>query len=158
MEPTKAVDIRNSYNTFLENLTKQIDERLVYLEEKEKEWEKLEAQMEKNAAIAKNKIRLEVGGTIFTTSKSVLLRLENTYFHAMLASGKWQPDEDGVYFIDRDPTHFGRIVEYMRTGELSFDGLDDESIKKLESDLDYFQIPLLDQVKHSLAHPVCSVL
>ena len=51
--------------------------------------------MNSNAQKAKQKIRLEVGGQIFVTSKSTLLSVEGTYFYALLSSGKWEPDEDG---------------------------------------------------------------
>jgi hypothetical protein len=65
----------------------------------------------------------------------------------MLSSGKWQPDEDGVYFIDRNPKHFDRILDYLRTGELTFEGLDDFAIRKLEKDLDYYMITLPKDMK-----------
>lgn len=49
------------------------------------------------------KIKLNVGGKIFTTSKTTLLSVPGSYFHALLSSGKWLPDEDNEYFIDRSP-------------------------------------------------------
>jgi hypothetical protein len=152
MEPPKATEIRKDYKEYIKlqekalNISKQIEERLSFLEAKEKKLVSLEAQMEKNASSAKNKIRLDVGGKQFTTSKSSLLRLEGTYFHAMLSSGKWQPDEDGVYFIDRNPKHFDLILDFLRTGELSFKGLDEVAIEKLEKDLDYYMITLPQEV------------
>ncbi len=75
--------------------SKQVEDRIFILEEKEKAWAKLEATMTINAQKAKEKIRLDIGGKTFTTTKSTLLQIKDTYFYAMLASGKWQPDEDG---------------------------------------------------------------
>ena len=44
---------------------------------------------------ANEKIKLDVGGKIFATSKETLLRWPNTYFHGLLVSGNWKPDGDG---------------------------------------------------------------
>lgn len=77
------------------NLGKMMHKQVEIMQAKEEQLKKLEKLMEENAAKAKNKIKLEVGGQLFATSKSTLLRIPNTYFHAMLSNGKWQPDEDG---------------------------------------------------------------
>jgi hypothetical protein len=87
----KSLDnILEIYNT--------IEKKLAILEEKKRKWKECEKKAEENAKKAKQKIKLDVGGKIFTTSKSTLLRYENTYFYGMLGSGKWKPDEDGIIF------------------------------------------------------------
>ncbi|KDO31917.1 hypothetical protein SPRG_03133 [Saprolegnia parasitica CBS 223.65] len=59
----------------------------------------------------------------------------------MLGSGHWQPNaETGAYFIDIDPIHFDRVMVYLRTGELSFDGLSDWEVRHLRTTLDYLNI------------------
>lgn len=50
----------------------------------EKKWRDWEVKMEENANKAKQWITLDIGGTIFVTSKSTLLRYEDTLFHASL--------------------------------------------------------------------------
>ena len=62
-------------------------------------------------------IVLEVGGTKFKTSRSTLCKHEGSFLEAMF-SGRHahQPNADGSFFIDRDPTHFQRILNYLRTG------------------------------------------
>ncbi|OQR93979.1 hypothetical protein THRCLA_08290 [Thraustotheca clavata] len=125
---------------FLET-SQSIQNQLEELERKEKQWQDLEMRLQLNAKSAANIITLDVGGTIFRTSKETLLRLDGTYFQAMLGSGCWQPDTDtGAYFIDIDPIHFDRVMVYLRTGELSFDGLNDWEIRHLKSTLDYLNI------------------
>lgn len=37
-----------------------------------------------------------LGGVRFATSKTTLLAAEGSFFHAMLAGGKWKPDADGT--------------------------------------------------------------
>jgi hypothetical protein len=53
----------------------------------------------------------------------------------------------GVYFVDRNPNHFDRILDYLRTGRFTFEGLDSIEKTKLKSDLDYYQIDLPEEVK-----------
>lgn len=54
--------------------------------------------MREDAAHAFKKIKLDVGGKIFCISKTHLLRVECSYFHATLAFGHWKPGSDGAYF------------------------------------------------------------
>uniref|UniRef100_A0A6B2LE84 Potassium channel tetramerisation-type BTB domain-containing protein n=1 Tax=Arcella intermedia TaxID=1963864 RepID=A0A6B2LE84_9EUKA len=61
----------------------------------------------------------------------------------MLGSGKWQPDQDGEYYIDRDPAYFPKLITYMRTGLLPTSGLDSQEEQNLlQMELDYYQLPL----------------
>jgi len=124
------------------DLSNSIEKRMLELENKERIMLELEKRIEENAAKAKQKIKLDIGGKTFTTSKTTLLAIPNTYFYSMISSGKWSPDEDGVYFIDRNPKHFDRILDLLRTSELNTEGLSSLEWKKLESDLDYYQIPI----------------
>ena len=66
-------------------------------------------------------VHLNVGGQRFSTSKRTLLSLqgEETFFTSLL-SGRIASnvDENGAYFIDRDPTLFRQILNYMRTQQL----------------------------------------
>eukprot|EP00128_Syssomonas_multiformis_P008994 Colp12_sorted_trinity150504_noHs@31622 len=122
---------------------KKIEERHAMLKEAERRYALLTDMMEKNAAVARTKIVLDIGGKRFATSKSTLLSIPNTYFHAMLSSGKWEPDEDGCYFVDRNPKHFSVILDYLRTHEKpDLSGMPKEDVAKLRRDMDYFQIPL----------------
>jgi len=121
---------------------KQIEQRLEYLQRKEEAWLSLEKKVEDNCGKTKQKIKLDVGGKIFSASKDSLLRLPNTYFHALLGSGKWQPDSEGAFFIDRNPKIFDRILDFMRSGKMDYTGLDDYSLEKLQDDCDYYQIEI----------------
>mmetsp|Transcript_30348 Transcript_30348/g.42610 ORF Transcript_30348/g.42610 Transcript_30348/m.42610 type:complete len:311 (+) Transcript_30348:16-948(+) len=140
-----AADLKNEYDrlaTSMLKLNQRIEEKIKTLEEKETHWNKIQIELNNNLAKQKTKIKLDVGGKIFATSKSTLVSMEGTYFHALLGSGNWQPEEDGSYFIDRNPKHFDRILDYLRIGTLEWSGLDELGRKKLKQDLDYFQIPI----------------
>jgi hypothetical protein len=77
----------------------------------------------------------------------------------MLSSGEWLPDDKGEYFIDRGPEGFDRVLHYLSSGELSYEGLNHYEKDILKANLDYFQIapglpPLLwslESVTNSLA-------
>lgn len=69
-------------------------------------------------------VRLNVGGTYFITTKQTLCRDPKSFLYRLcqddpdLDSDK---DETGAYLIDRDPTYFGPILNYLRHGKLIMD-------------------------------------
>lgn len=98
-------NLKNSYNDGIQiilSTSKKIEKRLKDLEEKEKKWYELQKKLEENSKKAKQKIKLDIGGKIFTTSKDTLLRLKDSYFYAMLCSGVWKPEEDSIYFLKKN--------------------------------------------------------
>jgi hypothetical protein len=145
MEKKSVSDLRSAYQATVDQflqISSSIDAALKNLADKEARWHKLDALMQDNIAKAKHKIKLDVGGKCFTTSKTSLLRFEGSFFWTMLAGDRWAPDEeDGAYFIDRNPKHFDRILDYHRTGEFNVAGLDDAARQQLERDFDFFQLP-----------------
>ncbi|KAI1307560.1 BTB/POZ domain-containing protein KCTD5 [Halotydeus destructor] len=70
----------------------------------------------------KNKwIRLNVGGTHFTTTRSTLCRDSKSFLFRLCQddpSLSTDKDETGAYLIDRDPTYFGPVLNYLRHGKL----------------------------------------
>lgn len=64
----------------------------------------------------KTKIKLDVGGRQFATTKETLLRVKNTFFSGQLTGNfdAMDQEKDGSYFIDRDPTHFPIILNHLR--------------------------------------------
>ncbi|XP_018905276.1 BTB/POZ domain-containing protein KCTD5 [Bemisia tabaci] len=66
-------------------------------------------------------VKLNVGGTYFLTTKTTLSRDPNSFLYrlcqenAQLISDR---DETGAYLIDRDPTYFSPILNYLRHGKL----------------------------------------
>ncbi|ETV65730.1 hypothetical protein H257_17615 [Aphanomyces astaci] len=85
----------------------------------------MELRIQQNMARAPTIVTLDVGGTIFKTSKDTLVRVKGSYFHVLLGSGLWTPDSGGdAYFLDLDPTLFRCALMFMRTGTtMSTDGL-----------------------------------
>uniref|UniRef100_A0A0K0FVV6 SH3KBP1-binding protein 1 (inferred by orthology to a human protein) n=1 Tax=Strongyloides venezuelensis TaxID=75913 RepID=A0A0K0FVV6_STRVS len=75
-------------------------------------------------------IRLNVGGTVFVTSKTTLTWLPDTFFTSLL-SGRIDSvkDNDGSIFIDRDPLLFRIILNYLRTKHVDIENVDLSSLK-----------------------------
>ncbi|KAK0155909.1 BTB/POZ domain-containing protein KCTD5 [Merluccius polli] len=73
-------------------------------------------------------IRLNVGGTYFLTTRQTLCRDPKSFLYRLsqadpeLDSDKvpegGREDDTGAYLIDRDPTYFGPVLNYLRHGKL----------------------------------------
>ena len=86
--------------------------------EREEKFNQEIQQIEKMHKIKQKKIKLDVGGTIFSTSLATLQRDPNTLLAAMF-SGRHElelDEEDNSYFIDRDGTFFRFILNFLRDG------------------------------------------
>jgi len=127
-------------------LLQRIEEELGAVQQLKRTWYEMQNKMKENAAKAKTKIKLNIGGQIFMTSKSTLLSMEGTYFHAMLSSEHGPPDEDGEYFIDRNPECFRLVLDYLIAGKLNLVDLPPRKMKMLKADMDYYRIkyPFVD--------------
>jgi hypothetical protein len=77
-------------------LSAHTDKKIQQLQEEKFKQSVLQAKMAENARNARDMITLDVGGTVFRTTKATLLRMEGGYFHVMLASGEWLPNENGT--------------------------------------------------------------
>eukprot|EP00906_Rhabdomonas_costata_P016443 RCo023581 len=62
-----------------------------------------------------SKVVLDVGGTLFETTVKTLTSEPGSMLEAMF-SGRFpvQKESDGTVFLDRDPTHFPVILNYLR--------------------------------------------
>ena len=90
-------------------------------------------------------VRLNVGGMIYTTSRSTLCKYPDSMLGTMFG-GKFEItyDDAGCAFNDRDGEMFRHVLNFLRTGRLllpkEFDDFD-----LLESEADFYQIrPLSD--------------
>ena len=58
---------------------------------------------------------LNVGGVFFTTLRTTLTRFPDSMLAAMFSGGhELQMDSRGAFFIDRNGTYFGYILEFLR--------------------------------------------
>lgn len=59
-------------------------------------------------------VKLDVGGSVFKTSRATLTKSEGIFKEMFETEEKIKQDENGCIFIDRDPKHFRLILNYMR--------------------------------------------
>lgn len=148
--PTDPTSLKNRYASGIHEIietSQLVAKQIELLDAKQANWNKLKRKVEDDTKHATKKIKLDVGGKIFCIGKNHLLRIEGSYFHAMLSSGQWDPDSDGAYFIDRSPKQFGRIMDYLRTGKLSYEGLRPDQIRALKQTLSYLQLSPPSQIQ-----------
>uniref|UniRef100_A0A8C5MCW9 BTB/POZ domain-containing protein KCTD3 n=1 Tax=Leptobrachium leishanense TaxID=445787 RepID=A0A8C5MCW9_9ANUR len=83
-------------------------------------------------------IQLNVGGTRFCTSRQTLMWIPDSFFSSLL-SGRISTlrDETGAIFIDRDPTAFAPILNFLRTKELDLRGV---SLNVLRHEAEFYGI------------------
>eukprot|EP00794_Sanderia_malayensis_P011275 gene11275-12455_t len=92
------------------------------------------------------KIKLDVGGSTFSTSVSTLCKYENSML-AVMFSGRHKliKSEDGSYFIDRDGTYFRYILNFLRGRVNDSNDLpnDREILREIRSEADFYQLSSL---------------
>mmetsp|Transcript_2270 Transcript_2270/g.3230 ORF Transcript_2270/g.3230 Transcript_2270/m.3230 type:complete len:204 (-) Transcript_2270:112-723(-) len=97
------------------------------------------------SSIPLDRVTINLGGTLFMTTRETLMNDERTYFAAMLrmksfTNSNSQPEE---FFIDRDPTHFRHILNYLRGNRINLDTLGLESLSFMDElllEAQYFNI------------------
>ncbi|XP_015201895.1 BTB/POZ domain-containing protein KCTD3 isoform X1 [Lepisosteus oculatus] len=91
-------------------------------------------------------IQLNVGGTRFCTSRQTLMWIPDSFFSSLL-SGRISTlrDETGAIFIDRDPTAFAPILNFLRTKELDLRGV---NINVLRHEAEFYGITPLVRRLH----------
>nr|XP_022344376.1 uncharacterized protein LOC111137272 isoform X2 [Crassostrea virginica] len=123
----------------------------------ENERDKFHSELQRMSEMYKiqdSRIKLDIGGLLFTTSLTTLNRDPDSMLAAMF-SGRHElkkEDGNGSYFIDRDGTHFRYILNFLRDGEIK-DGTIPENPnlwRELLTEAEYYQIQGLVGYLHSL--------
>lgn len=103
---------------------------------------------------APNWVKLNVGGTYFLTTKTTLSRDPNSFLYRLVQEDSdliSDKDETGAYLIDRDPSYFSPVLNYLRHGKLVINkGLAEEGV--LEEAEFYNISELIRLVKERICH------
>lgn len=105
--------------------------------------------------IQENKIKLDIGGQMFTTSLLTLTKDPDSMLAAMFSGRhKLRQENDGSYFIDRDGAHFRYILNYLRDGCIKEGTLpiNDVLWGELLNEAEYFQLGGLIEYLKSLTN------
>lgn len=90
------------------------------------------------------KVKLNIGGEYFHTSKDTLC-MSSRYFKKMFG-GSWSrlvDSDDNAIFIDRDPTYFKDILNYMRNNVINLDIMTAEKLTAIWVEAEFYQIDTL---------------
>lgn len=112
--------LQQEYSKTKSALDQEIAKRETYMATLDKEIEKVQDSLEKmnkESESADNTVKLNIGGTVFTTTTSMLTSDPLTVFAGLLSGDvELATDEDSELFIDRDPKHFDIILDHLRPG------------------------------------------
>jgi hypothetical protein len=108
--------------------------------ESQSTWEAIQAKAKQLLSNLKPRIRLNVGGEMFTTSKTTLLRFPVTVLSVMLSTEIWQP-QDGVYFFDRNSHGFDHVLDYLSDGSVRLDILSETELSSVKDHLTFLSVP-----------------
>jgi len=114
-----------------------------------KEWEDSRAMGVKKMQFPA-RIKLDVGGKVFTTSLSTLTGVGGTFFSGMF-SGTFKVEtdkEDGSIFIDRDPLAFTYILNFLRGQQPDLNNITEKELFALKEDAKYYQLDDLVDLLH----------
>jgi hypothetical protein len=154
---TTQVDIQEELHSFIhdwqENM-KVFSERATKLEQSLQEqaeemenakvrYVELQTKMNQARKNLKDKIRLNIGGTVFVTSLDTMTLEKNTFFSAMFSEEfHQQPDDDGEYYVDRDPTYFRIILNHLRGVDIkkALSGLNQWEKSLVQQEVEFYQI------------------
>ncbi|CAJ0591877.1 unnamed protein product [Cylicocyclus nassatus] len=84
------------------------------------------------------RVKINVGGVIFETSLSTLTRMNDTVLSAMVAN-RWRMQEE--LFVDRDPTHFAKVLNYLRDGDNFSPPIDEDARESLRREAEFYNLP-----------------
>jgi len=98
-------------------------------------------EIETKKTFNKSKIKLNVSGSLFVTSYTTLTSIPGTYFSDMF-QGITQavPDDNGEFFIDRNPKYFEEILDYLRKGSIVVDDLPLQELEELMEELKFYKL------------------
>ena len=65
-------------------------------------------------------VRINVGGTVFTTRRSTVERIPETRLANLRKTDPHFDQAAGEWFFDRNPSLFANVLDYLRTDELHF--------------------------------------
>merc|ERR1711992_111729 len=98
-------------------------------------------------------VSLNVGGTLFATSRHTLMKHPDSMLARMCNTEvPVVKDPSGAYFIDRDPTLFRLILNYLRSGFLS-EKTRNCDLEELAVEADYYGLDELIKVIREICLP-----
>lgn len=152
-ETSKNLDeYLNNLNLCIENYHKEAIEQINKLDLKGKQWFSLEEKLTKlteKLDTSQTIITINVGGQLFYTSLSTLLKENDNIFYNLILTDRL--DFTKEIFIDRCPFCFKLILKFLRNKELDLNNEDYNFVEKLLGEASFYEITKLeDLIKNHL--------
>tara|TARA_B100001063_G_C16403173_1_gene375839 strand:+ start:229 stop:555 length:327 start_codon:yes stop_codon:yes gene_type:complete len=80
------------------------------------------------------RVRLDVGGVVFHTTQTTLQQYDSFFSGLSVAN-------DEFYFIDRDPTHFRHVLNFLRNSPTF--PMHEHELHELIQEADFYAMPTL---------------
>jgi hypothetical protein len=131
----------DEWSLLTNKIRKEFEEKERFLLEKEKEIQKFYLTSQK----FQKSVKLNIGGTIFETTKETLTSVHSLFTPLLSEQFKIELDQNGAIFIDRDPTYFSTILNYMRNPSkpLITIAMNEKEIACIKEEIDFYQIESL---------------
>ena len=143
----KTSEYEDKYTRRANELEQAYDKKIQKLKKEQEKWE-LEKVKVSSTHSFESRIKLDVGGTQFTTTLTTLTRFPDSMIGAMFSGRhKLVADDSGYYFIDRDGTHFRHILNFLRCPEEFNETIEeDEKYKEIMREAAYYGLDIfMDQ-------------
>lgn len=126
--------LKNRLETIEEQLTSQSNE----IESREGKWAKIEPNLNYVIGTQGDRIKLNIGGKLFTTSVNTILTIRDSFLARLIESGKVDLKEE--LFFDRTPKVFPLILNFYRYKKIEYKKLSKNDLILLKDDAEYFAI------------------
>ena len=129
----------------------QLEAEKLDLDNAVKRFEEERSRMQELYQMQDSKVKVDVGGHIYSTSVQTLKRDPDSMLAAMFSGiHELKQEQDGSYFIDRDGDLFRYILNFLRDGHVDVETLprDRSAVKSLLREAKYFKVgKLVDQLQ-----------
>ena len=141
----KKIDIEAEEKAFKKRMAvemEQAEERMEFLKKMFREECTKVEELRKEVL---HKVKLNIGGKLFTTTQSTLSKYPTSMLGCMFSgrySIKDQMDEDGSIFIDRSPKHFEAVLDFLRDNDVFISKDEDpQRCYELEKEANFYGLP-----------------
>jgi len=99
-------------------------------------------------------INLNVGGTVFATSRETLNAAGDSFFTSLIGNNfKAERDHQNNLFIDRDPKLFSIVLNFLRSQctHLTVDKCNRAKLQSIHAEAEFYAVtPLMEEVERQL--------
>lgn len=122
----------------LETIEEQLTSQSKEIEKREQKWKNIEPKLGYIINTQGERIKLNIGGKIFSTSAHTLSSIRDSLLARLIDSGKIDTKEE--IFIDRSHRVFEYILDFYRIRQINYKKLSKDDLKLLKEDAEYYHI------------------